>query len=320
MYVWSVRLFGVLALTLGILGATASAAGAAGGSVTGLAILATEGSTFAGNVATFVDPACGSPTYSATIAWGDGIQTSGAITYNGTCAAGYNVLSSHTYAEEGTYTTTITVTGTDGFSGVGTGTATVSDAALTLSPSTVYFTANKQVTAQVATLRDADPGGQASDYTVTIEWGDGRQSAGVVAAGQEGAFTVTGTHKYMKSGSDTITVMAKDVGGATATTHSPAGSLVVTGLTIHASHGVVFGNNVASFVDPLCSGGGFTATVHWGDGVKTSGGITYNGTCAAGYNVLSSHTYAAAGTYKLVIIVKGAGGEGGTGKGKAIVS
>jgi len=320
MDVWSVRLFGVLALTLGALGATASAAAAAGGAVTGLAISATEGSTFAGNVAIFVDPACGSPTYSATIAWGDGTQTSGAITYNGTCAAGYNVLDSHIYAEEGTYTTTITVTGTDGFSGGGTGTATVSDAAITLSPSTVYFTAHKQVTAQVATLRDADPGGQASDYTVTIGWGDGGQSTGVVAAGQGGAFTVTGTHKYLKSGSDTITVMAEDVGGATASTHSPAGSLVVKGLIIHATHGVGFATTVAGFVDPLCSGGGFTATVKWGDGAKTSGGITYNGTCAAGYNVLSSHVYAAAGTYKLRIIVKGAGGEGGTGRGTAIVS
>ena len=271
------------------------------------------------NVATFVDPACGSPTYSATIAWGDGTQTSGVITYNGTCGVGYNVLDSHTYAEEGAYTTTITVTGTDGFSGGGTGTATVNDAALTLSPLTVYFTAHKQVTAQVATLRYADPGGQASDYVVTIGWGDGGQSTGVVVAGQGGAFTVTGTHKYLKSGSDTITVMAKDVGGATASTHSPAGSLVVTGLTIHATHGVGFATNVRALSTP-CAAVAVSRQPSSGATVRRPLAESPTTGPAPWYNVLSSHVYAAAGTYKILIIVKGAGGEGGTGKGTAIVS
>ncbi|HLN18457.1 MAG TPA: hypothetical protein VK277_17075 [Acidimicrobiales bacterium] len=321
MHVPTARLLGVLGLSLAAVGVTASAAGATGGSVTGLSISATEGSTFGGNVATFVDPACGSPTYSATVDWGDGTQSSGGITFNGTCAAGYNVIASHTYAEEGTYSTSISVTGTDGFSGTGTGSANVADASLTLAPSTVTFTAHKTFTAQVATLTDADPGAAASDFTATIDWGDGQHSAGTVAGGQGGPFTVSGTHAYKQSGSHTVTVAADDVGGAQATTQSPAGSLVVTGLTIHATHGVTFGNNVAGFVDPLCSNASFSATVNWGDGSKkTSGGVTFNGTCSAGYNVLASHTYAASGTFKLVVTVKATNGEGGKGKGSAVVS
>jgi large repetitive protein len=321
-HVRTVRVLIVLALALAAVGVTATAAGATGGSVTGLSISATEGSIFGGAVATFVDPACGFPTYSATVDWGDGTQSSGAVTYYGTCAAGYNVVSSHTYAEEGTYSTSISVTGTDGFAGTGTGLATVADAPLTLTPSTVTFTAHKTFTTQVATITDTDPGAVASDFTATIDWGDGQHSAGTVAAGAQGGFAVSGTHAYKKPGSDTITVVADDVGGAQAGTQSPADSLLVTGLTIHATHGVLFGNNVAGFVDPLCpNNASFSATVSWGDGSKkTQDSVTFNGTCSAGYNVVGSHTYAAPGTFKLVVTVKATNGEGGKGKGSAIVS
>ncbi len=127
---------------VGVIAIPGGPAEGSGGSVTGLSFNAVEGSAFAGNVALFVDPACAA-TYSATISWGDGQVSSGAITYNGTCAAGYNVVSSHTYAEEGIYQTSVSVSGTDGFSGTGTGTATVSDAAISLSPLTVTFTAER---------------------------------------------------------------------------------------------------------------------------------------------------------------------------------
>ncbi len=310
----AVALVGVISIS----GAPAPADGS-GGSVTGLSFDAVEGSSFAGNVATFVDPGC-SATYSATISWGDGQMSSGAITYNGTCAAGYDVVSSHTYAEEGTYHTSISVSGTDGFSGTGTGTATVSDAAISLSPLTVTFTAAKSFDENVAVLRDADPAGVASDYGSTINWGDGHTSAGVVNAAAEGAFDIAGQHTYSTAGLHTIHVTAKDAGGASAKVKTYAGSLVVHGLSISAQHGVTFAGNVATFVDPLCTAGDFSVSIDWGDGQKSSGAITSNGNCAAGYNVLSSHTYANEGTLKTVVKVTASNGEGGKGKGKAIVS
>ena len=52
----------------------------------------------------------------------------------------------------------------------------------------------------------------------------------------------------------------------------------------------------------------------------SSGAITYNGTCAAGYNVLSSHTYAEEGTYQTSVSVSGTDGFSGTGTGTATVS
>ena len=240
----AVALVGVISISVGP--ATGS-----GGSVIGLSFGTVEGSSFAGNVAEFVDPGC-SATYSATISWGDGQMSSGAITYNGTCAAGYNVVSSHTYAEEGTYRTSVSVSGTDGFSGTGTGTATVSDAAISLSPLTVTFTAAKRFDENVAVLRDADPAGTASDYGSTINWGDGHTSAGVVSAAPEGAFDIAGHHTYSTAGLHTIHVTAKDAGGASVKVTTYAGSLVVHGLSISLQHGVTFAGNVATFVDPLC--------------------------------------------------------------------
>ncbi len=316
------RFLGIAAAAVALVGVISISGGPAegsGGSVTGLSFDAVEGSAFGGNVALFVDPACGG-SYSATISWGDGQVSSGAITYNGTCAAGYNVLSSHTYAEEGTYQTSVSVSGTDGFSGTGTGTATVSDAAISLSPLTVTFTAAKSFDENVAVLRDADPAGAVSDYGSTINWGDGHTSAGVVTAAAEGTFDIAGQHTYSTPGLYTIHVTAKDAGGASAKVTTYAGSLEVHGLSISAQHGVTFGGYVATFVDPLCVAGGFSVSINWGDGQKSSGAITYNGNCAAGYNVLSSHTYANGGTFKTVVKVTASNGEGGKGKGKAIVS
>jgi hypothetical protein len=48
----------------------------------------------------------------------------------------------------------------------------------------------------VAHLIDGDTTAVASDYTATIDWGDGRSSAGSVVAAAGGGFDITGTHTY----------------------------------------------------------------------------------------------------------------------------
>jgi hypothetical protein len=68
----------------------------------------------------------------------------------------------------------------------------------------------------LALLSDADPGGTVSDFTASINWGDGTTTTGAVSAAS-GKFAVSGSHKYGKSGTFTITVTIKDVGGSTAT-------------------------------------------------------------------------------------------------------
>jgi hypothetical protein len=55
-----------------------------------------------------------------------------------------------------------------------------------------------------------------SDYSATIDWGDGSSSAGTVSPGTgHGPYTVTGSHTYGSTGTFTITTTIKDVGGST---------------------------------------------------------------------------------------------------------
>ncbi|HEY2704993.1 MAG TPA: DUF4214 domain-containing protein [Candidatus Dormibacteraeota bacterium] len=72
----------------------------------------------------------------------------------------------------------------------------------------------------VASFIDGDPKGTASQFTVTVDWGDGSQpSAAVVKKGKSG-FTVTGSHTYAAHRSWTVTVHIADSGGSQAQTTS----------------------------------------------------------------------------------------------------
>ena len=62
-------------------------------------------------------------------------------------------------------------------------TANVADAALTAGALTVpAATEGQAFSGQLATFTDADPNAAASDFTAMIDWGDGRTTAGTVAA------------------------------------------------------------------------------------------------------------------------------------------
>ena len=50
--------------------------------------------------------------------------------------------------------------------------------------------------ATVATFTDANPNATASDFTATIDWGDGTSTSGTVVAQSGGSFAVDGTHTY----------------------------------------------------------------------------------------------------------------------------
>ena len=100
---------------------------------------------------------------------------------------------------------------------------TESNAPLGATGKSVRGTAGVQLSATVATFTDADPNGVASDYTASINWGDGSSStAGTVSAAAGGGFEVKGSHTYAAAGQFTITVTIDDVGGAKATATSSA--------------------------------------------------------------------------------------------------
>lgn len=210
------RALGVTAVLLACL----MAAPAAQASGSGVPVSATEGAGVSSTVATFNHATL----TSATIDWGDG-TTSSPGTRNGSTVSG-----THTFAEEGTYTVTVTVTYFDPNNcGQGTchdsatTTARVADARLSGTGVPVAATAGTEFSGPVASFTDADPGGVASDYAATIDWGDGSSSAGAIS-GSTGGFTVAGSHTYAAgtATSHPVTVTIRDAGGASTVTAGTA--------------------------------------------------------------------------------------------------
>lgn len=148
-------------------------------------------------------------------------------------------------------------------------------------------------TARVASFTDADPNGQASDYSVVIDWGDGTTSAGGVTpnAAQpdsgtitdnnasitpsvNGGWDVVGTHTYASAGSFTITTSIRDIGGASISATSTA---AVTGQPTLSINNVTVaeGNNGttnAQFTVTLSGASSQTVTVDYvtADGTATA--------------------------------------------------
>ena len=192
--------------------------------INGTTVTAIEGATTGTiPVATFTDanPNAAASDFTATINWGDGSSTAGTIVAQS--GGGFAVDGTHTYADEGKYTVSVSITDVGGNTASTTSNANIADAALTASATTVSGTEGLAISgAKVGTFTDANPNAAASDFTATINWGDGSSTAGTIVAQSGGGFAVDGTHTYSDEGKYAISTTIKDVGGSTASTTSNA--------------------------------------------------------------------------------------------------
>jgi hypothetical protein len=184
---------------------------------------------FPGVVATFADsdPDGNAKDFTAVINWGDGHPTDGRIRKN--AQGGFDVTGTNTYAAGGTFPVSVDVADFGGGPGVGgsqptlsiNDTATAAAAPLTARGTTLAPFAGVGFTGTVATFPGADPPGNLAQYSATISFGDGTPAtAGTITAGTGGAFIVSGSRRYVRGGTNAVTVTINDVGGAltTATT------------------------------------------------------------------------------------------------------
>ena len=126
----------------------------------------------------------------------------------------------HTYAEEGSYKVIVTLNDDP----PGTATATANSTANvaegdTLMPTTpqpiITTTGGSTFVTAAATFSDTTyPKNSPTDFTATINWGDGTTSPGTVSGGN-GTFTVTGTHNFPAVPSDLVVTSAADNGDDT---------------------------------------------------------------------------------------------------------
>jgi hypothetical protein len=218
----------------------------------GTSVSATEGRAFTGQVATFTDADTNATAadYSALISWGDGSSSAGTVTGG---SGSFVVSGTHTYAEEGSPQVMVTITDVDNASNSATAqsTAGVTDAALTASPACAA-TSLQSYHGPTATFTDAaSPSGTLSDFSASINWGDGSASAGTVSGSNGGPYAVSGSHTYATTGTFTITTSITDVGGASA--HTSCTTL-----------GFAFAPGGGSFVIGSQKGAIGTAVTFWG--------------------------------------------------------
>ena len=197
-----------------------------------------------------------------TINWGDGTPSSAGTVGR----TGGPITGTHTYATAGIYTGSVSWQDDAGSHTV-TFDVKVVDGALSATAIAVSATAGTPFGGPVATFTDANPGGTLSQYSATINWGDGTSSAGTVMAGT-GDFVVSGSHTYVLPGAYQTTVTIRDVGGATATATGTAAAggppaPVITGAP------VVTGPNGAAFSGTV-NPDGLATTAYFQYGIPTS--------------------------------------------------
>src|SRR5262249_36896836 len=126
-------------------------------------------------VATFNSNAASSQ-FTASIDWGDGQTSTGAIQSGGNGVL--SVQGSNTYAEEGSYVVTVTLTDSTGSTSTSSMNIQLMDAPLTPASAPVQLsTVEGPALSQVAlvTFQDANPNSTVTEFTCTVNWGDGTQ-------------------------------------------------------------------------------------------------------------------------------------------------
>jgi hypothetical protein len=206
-------------------------------------------------------------------------------------------------------------------------TVTITDAPVSLSASSITWPVGTPFATAAATLCDSYSAASASDFTGTIDWGDGQTSAAAFSAvdGVPGQFLVEGTHVYTAPESVTATVHVSDVGATsgvsttaavTATPTEPGPRIRVANFNDGTRYNVsTDSNGSATAVSlytgmPLCVNIGSTNGTGTQDGDKAvtdNYGWDFGDTISMQYNHLSgfnaAHIYDTAGTYHVALAV-----------------
>lgn len=269
---------------------------------------------------------------------GSGFSATSVVQWNGTALATSFSDNSHLQAtipaadlaDEGTANVTV-FNPTPGGGTSSPITFTITDANLTATGTPVVATEGAVLSAQVATFTDANPKAPLSDFStgtgaVTIDWGDGNQSAGMVfqPGGIGTMFVVRGTHTYAEDGTQPITVTITDEGSATTTANTSAtigdAPLSISVAPIKEVPGNAFSGQVATFLDanktaPLSDFNGLGgASINWGDGTTTPGTVSQPGGIGTAFIVNGTHTYATGDNHIFKVTVTDVGGSTVTGQ------
>jgi hypothetical protein len=277
------------------------------------------GLAFTGVVANFTDanPTLTKDSFAATIDWGDNSPSSA-----GTIAAapggGFTVTGTHTYNTTGVFPDKITLyRKPDNVSTSATGSAVVNNPVITPKGANITPSTGLPFTGVVATFTDNNPSAVPTDYTASIDWGDGHVSAGTIANMVGGGFSVTGTNTYAtpnKTFPLIVTIkriangeVEKANGSATVTD----AVLTATANNVTAFPGQSFTTQIGTITDtnPSAMPSDYDVVVDWGDATTSTGSAVQvafaNPQPATGveFTITATHTYANAGTAPIKLTV-----------------
>jgi len=289
-----------------------------------------EGAPFTGVVAAFETPQdklLRGTDFLATVDYGDGLPVPARVSYEGN--AHFTVIGTHAFAfGETTATTTLTrVQAPDLKPPLPTLTATVVVSPATIAIGTAPTLSGQEgveLPALVANFTSGNPQSTQTDFTATVNWGDGTTTNGRVASNGPGAgFRVIDAHTYAQQATYVVSTTISGKNGSTAYGFVNAvvadAPLTVTVAPPAASQKVAFAGNVATFSsqNPQAQIAKFSATIRWGDGTTSVGTVApgpYPGTFLVG----GGHTYAEGGPYTVSVTVVSTGGS--TAAGAATIS
>jgi hypothetical protein len=256
-------------------------------------------------VATYTSPSSSLTDFTASIDWGDGTSSPGAIAYSG---GTYTVSGDHTYTNAGAFTVTTNINSIYGPSALVSSTATISGtvSATSVPVSATQGTSTGSVTVVTFTATTSGP------FTASIDWGDGQQSTGTVTPDGSGGYIVTGSNTFATTTQDSalpLTVRIFDNGTlasvVTSETSVASQPLTGTGLALSAAQGADLSGVLARFSDPTPSpASAYTASIDWGDGSSAEDG-TVIAEPGSTFAVSGSHAYSHPGNYGITVTVDG---------------
>jgi len=273
---------------------------------------------FSGPIATFRDTNPGDHTtdFTATVDWGDSspIDSSAVITYDSGLDT-YSIDGGHQYGSINGQAIVVRIFD----DGVKLATLSTNiDDAITIdqAPASVSAVEGALLSVTLGTVLDNDPNPTLSQYSGTINWGDGSPLSVIDFSTSA---VISGTHTYLQEGSHNITVDVEDVGGASTLLVIPVtisdAALSATPVAIAPQEGLALDNStiVAHFTDADPNGviDDYSATITWGDGnvstaTNANGGIVSDGN--GGFNILGGNTYSEDGAYTLSVDIADSGG------------
>lgn len=189
---------------------------------------------------------------------------------------------------------------------------------VTLSGTAVSATEGESFAGQTASFTDTNASSTASEYTASIDWGDGTTTAGTVTGPTGGPYDVDGMHTYADEHTGytvrtSITDSLNSANDVSATsTATVADAALAASCATPALSADAFNGTAATFTDGNAGAttADFTATIDWGDGSTSSG--TVSGSTGGPFTVSGSHTYPTTGGFTTYNVTTSISDDGGS--------